>query len=740
MIPDTRNSPQTGRLVASPRLKHAPAATVPAQLASDSELSVSNFAGEELWPQSKLADRVELPLASPSPRLRRDLPMPAPRGVPEFDRRCVVVVDRDNVELAAILSSYLARPGKYLPMFSFPRVRDANGPNADINEDTFIARVIGNESATVLKNCMAHVGGCRTVILAGLNDVQKSYLPFPSSVRVAEVVDVAAIEPALNELGIEIRPATLRCQREDILLGLHVGTLEGKKLCIDATAERLIPSVPAVGGLVVVEALPEHVAPVIGVNYASAVRANVAIVDALAEHEPRDILTHIEQWRENDAQAAYDRIRDAINQRVGKINFRALDYATFFTTGLPYTVIMDNVVPCSYVHLTQWADIFVTNAMVAETNEQPTGAVVFSLDEFHAQGEGKWLVRFLEQHEFFVRALVGDNATTRAFDYNAQHFAYGIFHIASHGGEIDGYEVTLRFTDRNGNEHVVQFDEVVAFARAPGPGDLIQVTSKAIFRALDGLPWNSADRKNLGYPPEVYEDMRRVMFDKESWKTSSRRPIPVVRSSCHVQCSNGMHQGMFRSIAAYSHPFIFNNSCWSWSDIANSFLTSGAKAYVGTLWAIDNTVATVGARSFYEAAVDRHETIIDAVHEALTAIDASGDRGIYMLWGLHFSTIPAPTSLDESGSSVVAAMIDELQMQIDYLPRASGDDARQNASEAIKAQYLDIVNSFDFPNIAKFKREIMVQLMQLFPGRRGASAAAPTSPPTADDMMQLPPD
>lgn len=642
--------------------------------------------------------------------------------------------------MAAVLSSYLAEPGKYLPMFSFPRVREANGPNADINEDTFIARMIGNESATVLTNCMAHIGRCRSVILAGLNDVQKSYLSFPKSVRVAEVADASAIEPALNELGIDIRPDTFRCQRDDVLLGLHFATLEGKKLCIDAAAERLIPLVTVGGGLVVVEALPDHVAPVIGVNYASAVRAGVAIVEALAEDEPREILTRIEQWRENDAHAAYDQIRSAINQRVGKINFAALDYATFFTTGLPYTVVVDNVVPCSYVHLTQWADIFVTNAIVAETNEQPTGVVVFSLDEFHAQGEGKWLVQFLEQHEFFVRSLVGDNATTRAFDYNVQHFAYGIFHIASHGGEVDGYEVTLPFTDRNGNEHVVEFDEVVAFARAPGAGDLIQVTSKAIFRALDGLPWNSAERKNLGYPSEVYEDMRRIMFDKDSWRNSSRRLIPAVRSSCHVQCSNGMHQGMFRSIAAYSHPLIFNNSCWSWSDIANSFLTSGAKAYVGTLWAIGNAVATVGAQSFYEAAVDRHKTIIDAVHEALKHIDASDDRGIYMLWGLHFSTISTPMSLDESASSVAAAMIDELQMQIDYLPRASGDDSRQNAAEAIRAQYLDIINTFDFPNLAKFKREIMVQLMQLFPRRRGASAAAPISPPTAEDTMQLPPD
>ena len=78
--------------------------------------------------------------------------MPSPRSIPEFDRRCVVIVDRDNAELAAILSSYLAEPGKYLPMFSFLRVRDANGPSADINEDTFIARMIGNKCATVLTN------------------------------------------------------------------------------------------------------------------------------------------------------------------------------------------------------------------------------------------------------------------------------------------------------------------------------------------------------------------------------------------------------------------------------------------------------------------------------------------------------------------------------------------------------------------------------------------------------------
>ncbi len=266
--------------------------------------------------------------------------------------------------------------------------------------------------------------------------MQKTYLSFPKSVRVTEVADASAIEPALNELGLDIRPGTLRCHRDDLLLGLHLSTLEDKKLCIDAGAERLIPTVPAEGGLVVVEALSDHVAPVIGVNYASAVRAKVAIVEALAEGEPREILTRIEQWREHDAQAAYDQIKDAINQRVGKINFTDLDYTTFFTTGLPYTVVVDNVTPCSYVHLTQWADIFVTNAIVAETSEQPTGALILSLDEFHAQGEGKWLVQFLEQHECFVRLLVGDNATTRAFDYNVQHFAYGILIFTRFDGRV----------------------------------------------------------------------------------------------------------------------------------------------------------------------------------------------------------------------------------------------------------------------------------------------------------------
>jgi hypothetical protein len=121
-----------------------------------------------------------------------------------------------------------------------------------------------------------------------------------------------------------------------------------------------------------------------------------------------------------------------------------------------------------------------------------------------------------EQHDFFVRPLVGDEATTRAFDYNVQHFAYGIFHIASHDGEVDGYEVTLPFKDREGNDHVIEFDEVVAFSRVPGPGDLIQVTSKAIFRSLDGLPWRSSELKERGYPRQVYDDLVKIVFDKKS--------------------------------------------------------------------------------------------------------------------------------------------------------------------------------------------------------------------------------
>jgi hypothetical protein len=337
-----------------------------------------------------------------------------------------------------------------------------------------------------------------------------------------------------------------------------------------------------------------------------------------------------------------------------------------------------------------------------------------------------------------VRSLVGARATHDAFDYNAQNFPHNILHIASHGGEVSGYDVMQRFVDRDGKEHVVHFDEVIAIGTARDEHERIKVQSKAIFRTFDGFVWRSQDLRDRNYPPYVFEDMIRAMHDREAPPASvTRIPKASITSSCSIQCSDGIHQGMFRQIAAYrGRPLVFNNACWSWSDIADAFLSGGARAYVGTLWSIETDTAVVGAKVFYES-VFAGNPIVAAVHQAREAIHTTPDSGIYMVWGLPCSTLPMPTNRDESESRMFHNLTQMLDMCIRQVQETQAQDARRNALAAARQIYVDIVTNFDFEGTQEFARTYREKLAQVAPRTRSAIVDAPALRVEAGDSLDL---
>ncbi len=75
-----------------------------------------------------------------------------------------------------------------------------------------------------------------------------------------------------------------------------------------------------------------------------------------------------------------------------------------------------------------------------------------------------------------------------------KEFPYDLFHICSHGGEVNGYSLMEQFHDRYGVSHTIEYDEVVSFASSPD-SKLIPVHTKQIWRKLDGLVWGSSELK-----------------------------------------------------------------------------------------------------------------------------------------------------------------------------------------------------------------------------------------------------
>jgi hypothetical protein len=412
--------------------------------------------------------------------------MGSSKAIPKIDRRYICIADRDDIVLAAVVSSCLFELGVYVPLFLFPAVKHPQSDEEHRMTDAYMSNLLGSEASVLINNAWARMGGSEYAILAGLSEAQKSFLHLPAGVKVIEISALAEIPQKLGPFAASSR-LELRCKSSDILEGLYLAHQAGKRLVVDESAEPLHAQAATSGkGIVTVEKVTDAT-PVVAVNYASSVDANILLVDPLPEGQGRHIPQLIQGWKERGESADLQRISDAVSARIGSTSFSDFEYATFFTKGLPYSLILKNLIPCSYVHLSLHPDLFVINNILFEEGGNIHAAIVFS-PVFFADEETQWLSDFLSRKGFYVRALVGRDASLANFDFIAQHFPYQVLHICTHGGEVSGYEMEEQFVDRDGKSHTVEFDEVIGYTPVPDKQGLVEVHKKAFPRKLGVCP------------------------------------------------------------------------------------------------------------------------------------------------------------------------------------------------------------------------------------------------------------
>src|SRR5262249_52419601 len=340
--------------------------------------------------------------------------------------------------------------------------------------------------------------------------------------------------------------------------------------------------------------------------------------------------------------------------------------------------LVENSIPSSYVHLSLRPDLFVFNSIMFSAGEGFNTAVVFS-PVFFEDEETSWLSNHLADAKYFVRNLVGQNATLANFDFHTQSFPYDLLHICSHGGEVDGYEVLQEFVDSDGNRHVVEFDEVVGYTPVPDKPDMVALHRKVFPRTLDGFAWRSAELEEQKLPSHVYLDMWKAALECRG----QRRTKDRIAMSCAIQCVDSIHQGEFNALASYSSPVIFNNTCWSWDEVAAFFLACGARGYIGTLWAIDNDAAVVAAKTFYEHLFSG--PVLNAFHKALQAIAGTSSKNIYVYWGLHFTRLPAGKGIRQGHDGVRHELMYAVGLWVRKIESTKRVEVRSNSIRVLKS-------------------------------------------------------
>jgi hypothetical protein len=568
--------------------------------------------------------------------------------VPPIDNEFVLIVDGRQPNLAAVILSYIARPGRYTPVFTFnpvsiPRTEDA------VLEDQKMAKIHGGEVEAFTLSALQKMKGCQNLILAGLSDNQRSYLTFLSEYNVIDIPSIQEVDFSLSSFQADNQ--YLLCRPEDIVSGLLQAIDTGSRLRVNEDAPPLGDRAPAKRDTLLVVERRNHASTAIALNYAVSVNADVIMVDALGRGEESRIKDYIWNWKKNDSADDYTRLSEAVTSRVWTVDFTQYDYATFFTTGLPYSVILKDPIPMTYVHLHWRPDHFIFNNIFFEGKGPFGGAVVFS-PELFTNEEIAEVIDDLENVHYLVNKLLGRDATPYNIEMSVREFPYDILHFCSHGGEMEGFTVTGAFTDSDGRRHTYEYEEVFSTIPTPeqswGDDDEIKVATKMFPRKLDGVPVNSPELDNL-YADYILHEMWGAMGKGEEKRVSKKG---YISGSCHIECAGRQYyQAMFNMVGArITSPFVFNNTCWSWSNVAECFLGSGAKGYIGTLWAVGTCEAAATARKFYRLAFQM--AVCEALHAAKTETEGGKYANIYIYWGLPFTTLKSCRDIRESRDRV----------------------------------------------------------------------------------------
>lgn len=616
--------------------------------------------------------------------------------IPTIDNRFICIADIKNTELTAVISSYFLQKGLYFPVFIFPNVNTNFGEKHEYGSDGYISAMIGNETSVVIGNSISRMTGCNYVIYAGLSSYQKSYLERHKF----DVIDIQNLEEVEGKLSnhISLPKKDFRCKKTQVLEGLVEAFRSGAKLVVDEKADDVSVRDVDSDGLILVEKNDEYdVTSVVGINYAVSLGANIHIADSFNKNERGEVEEAVIEWSKNKSnKETFAKIAKEIESRVSGIDFKKYKFATFFTNGLPYSLYLKNIIPFTYVNLSLRPDLFVCNSIGWETGDRFHSAVVFSPEFFKetASGEETETVKTeLDAQKYYVRLLLGNDATARNLDFHAQHFPYDILHICSHGGIADGYEVTMKFKDRDEKEHTIVFDEVVSFAVVGGDKP-IEVIRKISFVSFDGYKWMSKELKEQNFPDYVFKDMfKAINLEEDSKHPAPRKPKKNIPLSNVIFTIDGFHQAMFRILSSHHSPVVFNNSCFSWGETSRFFISSGARGYIGTLWAIGNEEAVKVGKLFYSNI--KSSSVMTSLFKGLQEIKNTDSEDIYVYWGLHFTSISSEgVSLENSRERVFKELMRAFVSWIKHIRSIGDGEVRRNSIRVAKDLHGELITNF----------------------------------------------
>jgi hypothetical protein len=532
--------------------------------------------------------------------------------------------------MAGLISAYFNDKNKYFSIFNFPDVK---------NNGSLINRICGEINQIFASNRIIKLSP-EVIILAGLSKFQKTlFSQFKNVIIIDSAEEIDNKLKKFNNFNGDIY-----CKKKDLNIALHKAKKENKRILIDNSASPLIVSKIKKTVVSIIENKTD-VDSIISINYISSIESDLYIIPAVSKARLEATKKYLFESSGNiDIQ---NKILSGFLESLNVVNFNNYKRAIFFTDGIPYGLLISNIIPNSHVFRNRSSYFIFDNLFSVEYRDVHFSFLNFSIFD---KDESESIVRLFKKYGFYTKSLSRKESSSTRYNFvnYVYQFPYDFLHIGSHGGNLNGNFVKRDFTDKDGENHVLEYYEIIDFENTmdlDSKGEpLIGVTSKIIFSRLDGYKWGSDELSRAGINKSAYEYIEELASSNEHKddKILSVKHDGYIPYFGHIECLDNIHQGNFHYLAGQTSPIVFNNSCSSWDEIASQWTGRGARGYVGTLWNIGEDTAKYSAESFYRMILKDNMELVCAVHSMNKRIKNKKYKNIYIFWGLPFIKTDKP--------------------------------------------------------------------------------------------------
>ncbi len=447
------------------------------------------------------------------------------------------------------------------------------------------------------------------------------------------------------------------------------------------------PDVPAPtksGHLVVCEA-GNDLAQAVAANYAYALRAGLIIVPKISEADTERLLDTLYQPSEHDlststalasAKAEFRRLCPEVAIPLG-------GSLTFFTRKLPLGLGFPEA-PSTHIFTYPDAGLAVINGFAASQASRRGDNVALLIDpETTAAPEIEAAAKSLSKRGMFVRAYRGPAANVRDVSNAVELFPYNLVVFATHCGDAGGYRSTYEFNDAGGRPRKLVVDIALGIGR-PDRDKRLSVTQFMRFHELDGVGWTDAEKKKALPVGTAIADFITLTREPPEIEPTVRTTIPRVIGSAAMKMHDNNYIPLPRSLADNETPFVLNNACVSWHELAGRFTFGGARAYIGTLI----EVTEVEAQEVVTRLLGKHfdKMLPHAIWSAQNEIYGASVRRPYVMTGVYTQRLQ-PTQADTPNDIITKLTLAKRAWERHLAHARKRNDARTVENIAPIAEY-----------------------------------------------------